>query len=362
MKYFLNIFFLLVFCEAYTQNNASFSSADGKVFKVLEKGKSFNTVPQAHVLIEKIMKDTLRVELEFENKKKFPVTLYFLEQGVSCRNKEFNYKVEFDDVNLKLTFIGVYDIVPLPALLVPKKPIVDTSQKYKNKLFGHFFEMKDGKPVYFNNKPKQGNCVNPMPKEYLDYTALLISKAEVAEHKYVIVENVCRNNCYTVEQLSALLKYIDFEIEKLKLVRTAYKGLTDPANKKDLEKSFRLESAKNELNDFLKTADQSKITSNTLCTKSASQLLVDNYVQKLGTYSNDAERYEVFKKGYSDLCYSVDQVKQVLAKFIHDREKLDAARLLYFYCVEKDTYSKVVDVFSYNQTASELNDFIEKQR
>ena len=354
--------FLILFAvTSFAQNNASLSSTDGKVFRVFEKGKVFNTIPQAHVVLEKLMKDTLYLELEFENKKKFPVTIYLLEQGLPSKNKEFNYSVECDNTNLKLDFTGVYDIIPLPNPLVPKKPVIDTSQKYKNNILGHFCELKEGKALYFNNIPKSRICASAMPAEYLNHAALLISKAEVPEQKFTIIENVCRNNCITVEQLNTLLKYIEFEIEKLKMVQIAYPNLVDPSNKKNLEKSFRLESAINELNIFLKTADDGKIKIINGCSKAASQMIIDNYAAKLAVFGTDAERFEAFKKGYADLCYSTNQAELILSKFIHDREKLDAAKLLYPYCVEKETFIKLSDLFSYKQTGSELKDFIDKQ-
>jgi len=354
--------FIFFASTTFAQNNASLSSTDGKVFRVIVNGTIFNTIPQAHVVMEKIMRDTLHLELEFENKKKFPAIIYLLEQGVPAKNKEFNYSVAYDNTNLKLNFTGVYDIIPLPDPLVPKKPIIDTSQKYKNNILGHFCELKEGKPLYYNNIPKNRLCSIAMPAEYLNYAALLLAKAEVPEQKYTIVENVCRNNCISVEQLNTLLIYVGFEIEKLKMVRIAYPSLVDPANKKNLEKSFKLESAVNELNTFLKTADEAKTRANNGCTKAASQMIIDNYAAKLAVFGTDAERFEAFKKGYSDLCYSTDQAELILNKFIHDREKLDAAKLMYSYCVEKENFLKVAELFSYKQTGSELKDFIDKQK
>ncbi len=362
LKRLLIILCTLFINMCFAQNNLILSSANGKVFKVLEKGKAFNTIPQAHVVIEKIMKDTLYAELEFENRKKYPVTIYLLEQGLSSKNKEYNYQVECNDVNLNLRFTGVFDILPFPNPLVPAKPIIDTSRKYRNQTFGRLCQLKEGKPLYFNNIPKDGICLTTMPAEYMNYTALLISKAEVQDHKYTIVENVCRNNCLSVDQLGVLLKHIEYEIEKLKIVRLAYYSLVDPANKKNLEKAFRFEPSINELNAFLKTAEENRIKTSNGCSTAASQMLIDKYALRLSSFGNDAERFEAFRKGYADLCYSADHAILILSKFIHDREKLDAAKLLYFNCVEKDKFLKVAEVFSYNQTSSELKDFIDKQR
>jgi hypothetical protein len=361
MRFLYFLFLIFFVTQGFSQNNVVLSSGDGRAFKLILKGKTFNEIPQAGIILEKILKDTLAFEVELENRKKFPVVIYLLEKGISCKNKEFNYRLDFDNNNLKTRFTGVYDIISLPDPLVPTKPVIDTSSKYRNTILGHFCELKEKKPLYFNNLPKEGSCSKAMPADYMDYTAILISKAEVPDDKFTIVENVCRNNCISVEQLVTLLAYIDYEIEKLKIIRIAYFSLSDPQNQKKLEKSFRFESSLNELNQFLKNTDQYKLKASSTCTKAASQLLIDRYTEKIAAFGNDGERYEALKKGYSDLCYSAEQVAVLLNKFIHDREKLEAAKLLYFNCVEKEKYMSISGVFSYNQTISELKDFVDKQ-
>lgn len=345
----------------FAQNNVNLTSLNGKTFKVTSSGKTWNTLPQASLYMENIMQDTFVIELEFENKKKITSTFYLLEQGVPCKNKEFNYKVDFNDVILKVNFTGVYDIIPLPNPIVPNKPIADTTPVLKKGVYEHFCEIKDGKAIYFNNIPKTGTCTIAMPESYLRYTALLVAKAEVQDKKFAVVETVCRNNCMSVAQLSRLLNYVDYEIEKLKLIRTAYLHLVDQANKKNLEKNFRFESSIKALNDFLNNPEEIKQATENKCTVAASEMLISKYLDRLGSYGTDSERFEALKKGYSELCYSTNQVSLILSKFIHDREKLDAAKLLYFHCVEKAGYLIVGEVFSYNQTKSELKDFIDKQ-
>jgi hypothetical protein len=262
---------------------------------------------------------------------------------------------------MKIFFTGVYNIIPLPEPMIPARPVIDTSTKNKNRQFGHLCELKEKDIIYFNNLPKESHCKDPMPSEFLNYINILMTGAAVEEYKIEIAENVCRNNCLNVEQLNQLLKYIDYEIEKLKLVRLAYFNLTDQANQKNLAGSFRFESSLNELNQFLKNADQYKPANDAGCKTKADQKLVDHYVQNLSAPSNDSERFDVFKKSYNDLCYSVQQVVLILNTFIHDREKLEAAKLLYFNCTEKEKYQDISQVFSYNQTISELKEFIDKQ-
>lgn len=356
------VIFLFALAEiGFTQNNVLLTSSNGKVFRIHFGQPGEEEKLQAHVLLRDVTKDTVPLELEFENKKKVPVVIYLLQQGQHCRNKEFNYNVEFDEIKAKLTFLSVNEIHPLPEPLVPVKPVIDTTPKIKGNPFGHFCEWRHGEAVYYNNLPKNSSCTTAMPDQYLAYTAQLISKTELPDEHFSIVENVCRNNCISIAQLSALLKYIDFEVEKLKIVRLAYPHIVDLSNKKELEKSFRFEASINELNSFLKDPQHSQYAAVSNCTKPAAEMIVANYAEKLSTYNNDYQRLEILQKGYADLCYSVPQIILILNKFIHDREKLEAAKLLYLNCVEKDNFMKISDVFSYRQSASDLQDFIDKQ-
>lgn len=196
-----------------------------------------------------MMSDTLNLIIEFENKQSSPITIYLLDKGKKTRNKEYNYKI-MSGQPAKAIFTGMYDPVSLPDPIVPRKPVVDTSQQRNNNLLEHFCELKNGKPIYFNNMPVGEKCKTPMPAVYLGFADQLMKKAQSDEAKFRIVESVCLNNCLSTSQLVTLLNYIDYELEKLKLAKLAFPGLTDPGNLNELEKSFRFESSFQELKKF----------------------------------------------------------------------------------------------------------------
>ena len=362
MKLFNSTLLILSLNFVIAQNNVRVFSGNGELFTVIAFDTIQNKVPQTNVLIQNIYDDTLRLKIQFENKSKFETTLFIFEKGKTTKNKEFNYRLNREQEKIKLSYNGYYDVVKLPQPLVPEKPIVDTTSKYKNTRLGHFCELKDSKPIYFNNIPKEGNCVTGMPEEYLNYTNLLMLKAQVVEDKFIIAENICRNNCLTVAQLNFILKYIEFEIEKLKLIKIAYFNLVDMNNKKELEKSFRFESSVSELNTFFKIAVDTKVLAAKNCKTASTEEEIKNLQSQLNIYTNDSQRYDAFKKSYEEFCYSKDQVVIILNTFIHDREKLDAAKMLYYRCSEKDNFLLIADIFSYNETISELKDFVSKQK
>jgi hypothetical protein len=260
------------------------------------------------------------------------------------------------------TFTGMQRIIRLPDPIVPPQPVIDTMAKYRNNILEHYCEMKDGKPSYFNNLPKKGDCTKPMPDSYLNYMNLLMIKTQIDDDKFNLAENTIRNNCLTVSQLNKILGYITYEIEKLKMIRLAYFHITDKENKSELSSTFNLESSKRELNDFFKNSEEYKVNTGSNCMIPSSDSLIKDMYSKLTVYRSDSEKLMAIKKIYTDYCYSVDQVKLIVSLFIHDRERIDTSKLLFYYCTEKENFINIGELFSYTTSVADLKDFLEKQK
>ena len=352
---------LTTISSVHGQNSLRVVSLEGTIFKAFVKNLAVNKTPQSSVLIENIYDDTLTLTLEFEKGENIHIPVYLLEKGKKTRGKEFNYKIDHLSKPAKLIFSGIYDLAATPSPIVPPKPVIDTMNAYRNRLLGHLCELKNGEPTYFNNIPKNGTCGAKMPDAFLDYAATLLQRVDTDDEKQEIIENICRNNCLSVGQFTVLLTYTDFEIEKMKLVKIAYPHLTDPENGKMLEKSFRFNASVNELNKFLKNPDDYYLLSGANCVLPSDSATIGAFCSMLSILSNDSERYALFKKKYTSYCYSTNDIGRVMSAFIHDREKTDVAKALFFYCTEKENYARLEDVFSYNESKSVLRNFIEKQ-
>ena len=355
------LFVLTLHSIAHGQNSVRLFNPKGELFKVWAGGHYVNQNPQAEVLIGNITGDTLKLKLETDKQKSSDITLYLSEKGKRTGNMEFDYIVDFSHFPPKLLFTGMYAALRLPDPLVPLKPVEDTSYKMNNNMLGHFCELKDGRPIYFNNLPRNAVCTEPMPAGYMSYIQFLMSRAQTEDYKYEIAENVCRNNCLSVAQLNSLLQYSGYEIDRLKLVRLAYTHLSDTLNRHQLESSFRFKSSVSELNSFFENAGDYRLKQGGHCHQATDSLSISAFYAKLAVFENDAQRYEVLKKSYDAHCYSLTQVEKLLGYFVHDREKLDAAKLLYFYCTDIENYLRLSTVFSYKETASELGNFVSKQ-
>lgn len=350
--------FLFLNCLlASSQNNVNIIGEEKRI-NVSVNGILINKTPQAIVTISAIKLDTLNLKIDIENNGSFNQTIYLLNKKEKTKHCEFNYLL---NTNKKtLNYIGSYELDNLVNFTIPPKPVEDTSYKYSNNTLEHFCEIKNDKPEYFNNKPN-GPCLKPMPDSYTGYAVVLISKAQTPDQKYNILESVFRNNCVTVKQTQFMLDFISFEVERLKLLKSAYPSIVDKNNLEQLSSSFKFEASKNELSMFLKENKNKKETIYEKCIKPSNPAEVDQFIGLLGVCSNDGERTLLFNKQYNDFCVMAETASKVLNTFIHDREKLDCSKLLYFKCVDKQNYRKIGGVFSYKESESELLDFIEKQ-
>lgn len=361
MRLLPTLLFIIYFQIIGAQNTARLLNAEGNLFKVYYKNKVINAQAQVEVVLANYIEDTLTLKIESENKSTYGITLLLLEKGKKTKNKEFDYTIAFAKNKVNLSFVGIYDIYPIVSPIVPVKPTVDTSLKYRNKRYGNFCELKDNKPIYFSNLPKSGTCKTPMPSENLAYIRLLMTKAQSDSEKYKIAFSALSNNCVDVEQLNNVLSYIDFEIERLKLVKLCYFNVTDTANKKEIEKNFRFESSKIEFYSFLKQSNEKKMKSVDNCKVASSDDFIRVFTDSLAVLSNDSERLSKLKKECANYCFSTTHISDIVKVFLHDREKLDVAKHLYPYCVDKNSYAQLNTGFSFIESQTELNNFIQKQ-
>ncbi len=64
------------------------------------------------------------------------------------------------------------------------------------------------------------------------------------------------------------------------------------------------------------------------------------------------------KQMASDRCFTVDQVKGILALFSYEDTKLEFAKFAYERTYDIDNYYKVNDAFTYESSTEELNEYI----
>jgi len=361
----LRTLFLLLFVSfSFAQNNLVIFSSSAQLFKLTSPEIATPDSLVQEIKFSDIQKDTLNIRIQIKDEStSFNTTIYLLQKGKKVKLQEFLYAVEFDAKSKKaeLAFITMYPIKALPDPLLPEKPKEDTTYKWRNNVYGDLFELKNGKPTFFMNLPASGNCTVAMPNENVSHALKLIARTQVDSEKYKYAREVAKNNCISSEQLSHLVKALNFEIDKLKYIKEAYNSITDKSNLKTLESSFKFESSKKEFRDMISSPANFNTKNNIVCVKEISDSTVQSLISDLKLFTTDFEKYQYLKEKAAKFCFKTNQFKSVLNAFVHDREKLDITKLFYNNITDKENMSSLKDQFSYNENQAALLDYLKQQ-
>ncbi len=345
------------------QNNLIIYSSNGKAFHLSSKNIAVNETTAAEYSFPNLLIDTIDLTLISKNKKiKLNSTVYLLNKGAKTTNKTFIYALETDTVKSKfnLRFLGIQDSPKLPNPLVPDVPYIDTSYKMLNKLYGDIFELKDGKPLFFNNLPKSKKCLTPTSDKNVSHVLNLNKKTNVKTDRVKFSLETINNNCVTCAQVALLCQTLDFELDRIKVIKEAFKNITDPENKKLLEESVTFESGKKEIRESLVIKSQNQLKNTKVCAVAVPDSVVKLLYDNLKLYNNDFDRVIYLKSIDKNNCYTSIQLKNLLNTFLHDREKLEVCKLYYHNIVDKENLESYNDVFSFNETYNKYLDFLKQ--
>ena len=110
-----SIFFVL---GLHSQNNVHIFNGSGKAFRVLQNEKYITSTPQTDVVLYKIKEDTLRLKLEF-GERRYGATFYLLNKGKHISQREFTYRVEPVKDKLEIVYMGMDSVSFRERKLVP---------------------------------------------------------------------------------------------------------------------------------------------------------------------------------------------------------------------------------------------------
>lgn len=347
---------MLIFGLSRSQNVLHVFASNGKPFRLVVDSLPVNENPQSHVKTGLLFKDTIKVVLLFNDQTRYEAELLLLVKRKPVKNKEFTFAVEPYKYGFRPRFISCNNLTKLPDPLVPPKPIEDTTWKVNNNIWEHYCELKDGKPLFFNNLD---NGKVAMPDSYLAYAKRLITRCQVEDDKFKIVAQTILKNYLNSKQLQMLLSGISFELDKLKLIRLAGNHVTDPQNLKSLRVLFTYESSQRELDQIISQSKENSVTPKD-CPKASEDTVIALLVQQLKGLDTDKARVDLIRTKSSEYCYTIEQTKKILAAFIHDRERLDASKQMYYTCTERSNFKQLKEAFIYSETVNELNRFLEQ--
>lgn len=348
---------LLCNSSLLAQNVLHLFSSKGQAFQLVIDSQLINKQAQVHVKSHVLKKDTVNVILLFTDKTKHQAQLFLLVKRKPVQNKEFTYAVEPYKYGYRMKYIGYNTLKKLPEPLVPPQPIADTSWKTNTTIWDRYCELKAGKVFYFNNLSQ---AKAPMPQVYVDYALRLLKRCQTPDEKWTVLEQTVLKNYLSSLQLKTLVQTTPYELDKLKLIRLAYPQVTDANNLKNLSDLLAYEASKRELESLLKQPPAPIGTVMKDCAIASENAAIETLVKHLKTLSSDQERLTQLTENKATFCYTNEQAKWVLNTFIHDRERLEAAKKLYYSSTNRETFIEVKAVFIYPEMQTELKRFLEQ--
>ncbi|MEY5041015.1 MAG: hypothetical protein RLZZ414_554 [Bacteroidota bacterium] len=78
-----------------------------------------------------------------------------------------------------------------------------------------------------------------------------VSKQHLDNNKIKIIQDYLNTDCIKSTQLITLLKFLNFEEDKITIIKKAYSKLEDPQNISEIFKLLEFESSKKEIQTFI---------------------------------------------------------------------------------------------------------------
>jgi len=88
----------------------------------------------------------------------------------------------------------------------------------------------------------------------------------------------------------------------------------------------------------------------------------NQFVQKIRGQWFENDKMSVAKHGFTERHFATQQVRQVLQLFAADRDKLELAKLAYRNTTDQRNYHQLYDVFSFQRSRKELDQYIRNNR
>ncbi|MGP2570781.1 DUF4476 domain-containing protein [Ornithobacterium rhinotracheale] len=86
------------------------------------------------------------------------------------------------------------------------------------------------------------------------------------------------------------------------------------------------------------------------------------FMDKLNQNTFDSNKMQFLQSVVPMNVFTSSEIKQILRTFSFDKDRLKAAKLLFDYCIDKQNFYEVYDVFTFEYSKRELMDYLSKLR
>jgi hypothetical protein len=360
LLYLFLTFFTYAGHSQISNNSLVILSESGKRFILYVNGEKINNEPQADVKAFNVSEGWCKLKVEFENENFTFSDSIHIKPIEKNNNKEITYSISHNAKTNKFRFVSIGEPSGPETPKVAEAP-VDKGPVIDNTIYGNLYKANENKPVFYRNYiDSSKSCRVDLTDMDIKHAINLVNKTNDFENKFVYVEASIDKNCYTTAQLIQLLKLLEVEMDKLKLVKRGYSHLRDKQNAAKIGEVFKFKSMKDDFELFLKEVANAEHQQKLHCMVAISNENLEDLISSIKKIQYENDRIKVAKEKVVNNCLNTQQVQKLLELFNHDREKMELAKSAYAVTIDKDNYKILVENFLFNENKQEFLQFISK--
>lgn len=201
-------------------------------------------------------------------------------------------------------------------------------------------------------------CNSPLDESsfYNSYNTYKTSKMN-ENAKATAIKEFINMNCLSTSQIMKLTSILYMETSKLELLKAVYLKTYDRGNFGYADQLLTTSTYKLDFNNFIKnnTTTTTIITNN--CTVTTTDMT--DIKNTINNSSFDNTKITIGKQAISaKKCFTVNQIKEILGLYSFESSKLEMAKYVYDFCIDKSNYYQVNDVLSFTSSKDDLTNYI----
>lgn len=188
---------------------------------------------------------------------------------------------------------------------------------------------------------------------------LLLSNMAV-QAQYDYAQALINSNCFSTAQIMKLATVFQMETMRHELIK---KGITRVYDRGNYEYARFVLTNQSLIQDFinaLSSQTQTPVIVQPTCTVNSNDF--NQIIASIKKESFSSTKMTVAKQALqAKKCFSVSQIKEMIRQFSFEDNKLELAKFSWDYCIDKENYYQVSDVFSFSSSTEELSRYIQSK-
>ncbi|MDQ6755448.1 MAG: DUF4476 domain-containing protein [Bacteroidota bacterium] len=168
------------------------------------------------------------------------------------------------------------------------------------------------------------------------------------------------NNYFSTIQIKQLLSQITSENGRVDLAKLSYRSVTDTANFTQVYDLFKMQTSKDELNNFLRSKGWSINEGENVIKNSMADNKFNQLLQTVRSKWSQALKGETESEAFNNPnnYFNTNQVRQLLILITSEYDRLDLAKLSYRAITDTANFTQLYNLFTSQSSKTDLNNFL----